>query len=283
MSNILITGATGFLGKSLLEKVCEENNVWCINRNDIIIKEEVEQFNPDYIYHFAAEIYDDSKMMESNILLTYNLLEATKDIPFKSFVNVGSSSEYGLKKNPMKESDVLVPRTMYEATKGSATLLCQSYATIYDKPIVTVRPFSVYGNHEKDHRFIPTLFKSFMEKTPISISPGVHDFIYIDDFIDAILTVSKSDPSIIKGDIVNIGYGKQWSNKQVYEMMKNIFQHDIDVNFIEGKLRIFDTTESWVADISKLKDKYKYFPKYDLEAGLKELYKLKTGDYSNEK
>lgn len=278
MSNILITGTTGFLGKNLLERVIEDNNVWCVHRNDSIVKEEVEEFNPDYIYHFAAEIYDDSKMIDSNILLTYNLLEATKDISFKAFVNVGSSSEYGLKKNPMNESDVLVPRTMYEATKGSATLLCQAYATIYDKPIVTVRPFSVYGNHEKDHRFIPTLFKSFIEKTPMSISPGVHDFIYIDDFIDAILTVSKSDPSIIKGDIVNIGYGKQWTNKEVYDFFVEMFGYEIDVNFVINKLRSFDTTNSWVADVRKLKEKYGVSLKHDLKSGLKKLYTIKMGD-----
>lgn len=280
MANIIITGATGFLGKSLLEKLAKYNNIWCIDRGHKIIKEEIEKFNPDYIYHFAAEIYNDSKMIESNILLTYNLLEATKNTQFSAFINVGSSSEYGLKRKPMQESDILVPRTMYEATKASATLLCQAYANIYNKPIVTVRPFSVYGLYEKEHRFIPTLFRNFIEKTSISISPGVHDFIYIDDFIDAILLISKSDPSLMKGDIINIGYGKQWTNKQVYEIMKNIFQHDIDVNFIEGKLRTFDTTESWIADISKLKNTYKYFPKYDLEAGLTELYKLKTGGLS---
>jgi nucleoside-diphosphate-sugar epimerase len=49
------------------------------------------------------------------------------------------------------------------------------------------------------------------------------------------------------------------------------------VNFVDGKLRTFDTTESWVADISKLKDKYGYFPKYSLEYGLNELHKLKIG------
>lgn len=274
MSNILITGTTGFLGKNLLERVIEDNNVWCVHRNDSIVKEEVEEFNPDYIYHFAAEIYDDSKMIDSNILLTYNLLEATKDISFKAFVNVGSSSEYGLKKNPMNESDVLVPRTMYEATKGSATLLCQAYATIYDKPIVTVRPFSVYGNHEKDHRFIPTLFKSFIEKTPMSISPGVHDFIYIDDFIDAVLLISKSESSRIKGDIVNIGCGEQWTNKQVYEIFVELFGYEVGANFIENKLRSFDTTNSWVADISNLKTKYKYFPKHSLKDGLSKMYTL---------
>lgn len=277
MSNVIITGATGFLGKNLLERLSKDNNLWCINRGDKIIKEEIEKFSPDYIYHFAAEIYDDSKMIESNVLLTYNLLEATKDIDFKCFINVGSSSEYGLKSKPMKETDVLVPRTMYESTKASATLLCQSYATIYDKPIATVRPFSVYGRHEPSRRFIPTIAEKFHTKGCVFISEGVHDFVYIDDFIDGVLQVATSDKEKIKGDIVNLGSGIQYSNFEVYDNFRILFGYDINVTKLTSKLRTYDS-QTWVADISYAKNKYGYSPKYNFIDGLKEYCNERFGN-----
>lgn len=277
MSNVIITGATGFLGKNLFERLSTDNNVWCIKRGDLISKDVMRKFNPDYIYHFAAEIYDDAKMIESNILLTYNLLEATKDIDFKAFVNVGSSSEYGFKKSPMKETDVLVPRTMYESTKASATLLCQSYATSYDKPIVTIRPFSVYGRHEPSKRFIPTIAEKFFTKAGISISEGVHDFVYIDDFIDGVLQVATSDREKIKGDIVNLGYGVQYSNFEVYDNLRILFGYDIKVTKLTSKLRTYDS-QTWVADISYAKKKYGYLPKYNFLDGLREYCNERFGN-----
>lgn len=278
---VVITGSTGFLGKHLVERFidCDVMEI----KRDLSLIDNIQSFNPDYIFHFAAEIYDEKSMFESNVLMTYRLLEETKDLNYTSFVYCGSSSEYGTKNKPMSENDYLEPITLYSATKSAATMLCKGYAERYKKPIVTVRPFSVYGLYEKPHRFIPTLFDRFIKNETIKVSPGVHDFIYIDDFINAVLTISNSESDMISGDVVNIGYGSQWTNKEVYDVMRNIFQYDIDVDFVEDKLRTFDTTESWVADISKLKDKYKYFPKYDIEKGLKELYNLKIGDYSNEK
>lgn len=278
---VVITGSTGFLGKHLVERFinCDVMEI----KRDLSLIDNIQSFNPDYIFHFAAEIYDEKSMFESNVLMTHRLLEETKDLNYTSFVYCGSSSEYGTKSKPMSEKDFLEPNTIYASTKSAATMLCKGYASRYKKPIVTVRPFSVYGLYEKPHRFIPTLFDRFTKNETIKVSPGVHDFIYIDDFINAVLKISNSESDMISGDVVNIGYGSQWTNKEVYDVMRNIFQYDIDVDFVEDKLRTFDTTESWVADISKLKDKYGYFPKYDIENGLKELYKLKTGDYSNEK
>lgn len=273
MANILITGATGFLGRSLLHRLqTPENNIWSPKRGEPITQELVEKFQPDYIYHFAAEIYDTSKMIDSNILFTYNLLEATKNIDFKCFMNIGSSSEYGQKFHPMREIDVLTPRTMYEATKGSVTLLCQAYSTIYDKPIVTVRPFSVYGRWEPNHRFIPTLFSKFKNKEEISISIGSHDFVYIDDFIDGALQVATSDKEKIKGDIVNLGTGVQYSNFEVYDTFCILFGYDIPMKKLEHKWKPYDSL-NWVADISYAKEKYGYQSKYNLLEGLTKLKK----------
>lgn len=264
---VVLTGHTGFLGKNLIERF--ENSEFLFIGRDHSLIDQISEFNPDYIFHFGAEIYDDSKMIESNLLFTYKMLEATKHLNYKAFIYCGSSSEYGRKENPMKETDILEPRTMYEATKGSGTLLCQAYSKIYDKPIAIVRPFSVYGRYEKEHRFFPTLFRKFENREKVKISPGNHDFIHIDDFIDGVLLVANSKN--LKGQIVNLGTGVQYTNLEVYEAFREVFGYDIEVEKSEDLMRTFDS-DNWVADITKAKDEFSFQPKFNLIEGLIQIY-----------
>lgn len=264
----LITGATGFLGKSFCEKIDEDNNqIMKIDLRSLYYQDiyEIKEFQPDYIINFAADIYNDGKMFKANVEDVQTLLNITINIPYKKFIQIGSSSEYGYKKFPMSEDDILSPRTMYESTKGMATLLCQGFSNTYSKPITVVRPFSVYGKNEKSHRFIPTLIQKFKEKSSITISEGVHDFIHIDDFIEGLFKILHFENEGF--DIVNLGTGNSYSNMAVYELISEIFGYNIEVNKSVEKLRPFDTL-TWQADIEKLNSKYNYFPKTTLKKGL---------------
>jgi len=268
----IITGHTGFIGKSLLERL--DGDILTVGREwkyDANLPHRIKSFSPDYIIHCAAEIKDSSKTFESNVLMTHWLLETTLDINYKAFINIGSSSEYGNTLHPMSENELLKPRTMYEATKGAGTLLCQGYSREYDKPITTVRPFSVYGINEPENRLIPTLFQNFKNQLPSQISSGVHDFIYIDDFLDGLLSVLYSEKEIIKGDIVHFGSGTQYSNLEVFNIIKSIFNSNLEYKKINNIFNKYDNL-NWVADIGYAKSRYKFNPKYTLETGLKELY-----------
>jgi nucleoside-diphosphate-sugar epimerase len=270
---ILITGHTGFIGKSLLERFKEEQIMttgreW---KTDPTLKDQIKQFNPEYIIHCAAEIKNAYNTFEANILMLNWLLETTANVDYKAFINVGSSSEYGNTTIPMTERELLKPRTMYEATKGAGTLLCQGFAREFNKPIATVRPFSVYGKHEPLSRLIPTLFRNFKNNTVCNISLGVHDFIHIDDFIDGLLYVMLSEKEIIKGDIVHLGSGVQHTNLEVFNIIKDLFNSTSEPISIENTFNKYDTL-TWVADITYAKSRYKFDPKYNLKTGLKDLY-----------
>lgn len=270
---ILITGHTGFIGKSLLERFKEEQIMttgreW---KTDPTLKDQIKQFNPEYIIHCAAEIKNAYNTFEANILMLNWLLETTANVDYKAFINVGSSSEYGNTTIPMTERELLKPRTMYEATKGAGTLLCQGFAREFNKPIATVRPFSVYGKHEPLSRLIPTLFRNFKNNTVCNISLGVHDFIHIDDFIDGLLYVMLSEKEIIKGDIVHLGSGIQHTNLEVFNIIKDLFNSTSEPISIENTFNKYDTL-TWVADITYAKSRYKFDPKYNLKTGLKDLY-----------
>lgn len=271
----LITGSTGFLGRNFIKKIDEDNNsIMKIDLRSLYYQdiESIKKFQPDYIINFAADIYNNEKMFKANVEDVQTLLEITEEIPYKKFIQIGSSSEYGEKKKPMSEDDILVPRTMYEATKGMATLLCQAHSKVNNKNIVVIRPFSVYGRYEKEHRFIPTLFKKFETKEEVTVSPGVHDFIHIDDFIEGLLKVAYFNETGF--NIVNLGSGVQTTNLEVFEIFCRLFEYKVPLNQIKNKLREFDS-DYWVANINKLERDYNFTLRYNLEEGLKQMYEEK--------
>ncbi len=197
-------------------------------------------------------------------------MEASSDIPYKLFVNTGSSSEYGYKPKPMKEIDVLVPDSFYAATKASGTLLTQVFARKYQKPICTFRLFSVYGPYEEPTRFVPIVISSAIQKTPVQITAGkiCRDFIYVDDVVSAYIRAMNR--KITPGEIFNIGTGLQFSNDEIARVIKKI---NLSLIVQKGAFpkRLWDTG-FWVADISKTKKLLGWKPQYTLEKGLKKTY-----------
>lgn len=270
---IVVTGYNGFLGKNLLARM-KGSELLLIGREPSMIGE-IPKFTPDFIFHFGGEIYDDNKMLESNIILTQKMLEVTKQINFKAFIYCGSSSEYGFKNVPMSETHVLEPRNLYEATKGAGSLLCQAYAKMYQKPIYVIRPFTVYGRHDREHKFLPTLFHAFEQKTGVTLYPGTHDWIYVDDFIDAVILIAKTQNPTYWGGVFNIGTGIQHSNKEVYDTMAQVFGYEVPLEIKDTLLRPYDS-QNWVANVSKIKTTHGFSVTCSLREGIERMYHERT-------
>ena len=292
----LITGAAGFVGACLTRRLIESNesvhillkkepNTWRIQ--DIIhkvtvhmsdlsdlqgLREIIDDIKPDIIYHLAtcgAYSYQNMPdvIINTNILGTWNLLKATSQINYELFVNTGSSSEYGFKKFPMKETDLLEPASYYAVTKSSQTLLCSYIARLEKKPIVTLRPFSVYGPYEEQTRFVPVLLKSIYCNEKINlVSPKIaRDYIYVDDIVDAYLSIDKLKK--FPGEIFNIGTSVQSTIKDMVDIAMRVTGKTADCNWCGMQNRNWDT-DNWVADISKVKRLLDWLPKTNLEKGL---------------
>ena len=259
-----LTGSSGFIGSNLNNRL--NGRIYLYNKGqDTAV---VGTFKPDVIFHLAGEIYVDERMIESNILLTHRLLEEARKLPeLKAFIYVGSSSEYGAKDHPMTEVDYLNPRTMYEATKGACTLLCQAYARSYGVPVVIARPFSVYGKYEPEHRFIPTIIKNLLLDKAINIAPGVHDFIHVDDFIDGLLLLAQNPKA---GEIFNFGTGIQTSNEELVNLIEKVMKKTAYKRHVD-QMRVFDS-QSWVCDNTKARS-IGWKPKIGLQEGLTRVIK----------
>jgi len=300
-SSVFITGANGFVGASLTRALIKQNySVHILNHSQTLswrlkkikekitihkgdvtdfqtLKKIVKKVNPDYIihlatygaYHFQTEL---DKIVETNIIGTKNLLEASKDIPYKSFINTGSSSEYGYKGIPIRENDFCDPVSYYAATKLAATNLCKVFSQINNKPIVTFRLFSVYGPYEAPTRLVPAVIKALIKNEIIKLSPGSQrrDFIYVDDVCNAYLIALKLGNEL-QGEICNIGTGIEYTNDELVKKLFNVVNRKTVVKKGAYPKRNWDTPH-WKTDTTRMNMLLQWEPAYSLDKGLASTY-----------
>lgn len=299
--NILVTGAAGFLGANLVRKLItteynvhiilrKTSNIWRIQ--DIIhkldihtaditqenqIKEIVKVVNPLSIIHLATQSVfggngyteDENEVINTNFIGTINLLKAADYNRYPIFINTGSSSEYGIKDKPMKEKDVCQPMSMYAVAKCAGTLYGQFVAMSKKLPIVTLRLFSPFGPFDDERRFMSYAITNALKNKEIVVTnpQAVRDYIFVDDIVEAYLKVLKLGKNL-KGEIFNIGSGKQISIKDV---LKKIIKYTNSKSLVitESKNKHISEPSCWQADINKANRLLNWKPENTFDEGLK--------------
>ena len=307
---ILITGSTGFIGANLTHYLVSagyevhliiknQSNTWRLNsiinninfyNADLIEFDKIEliinKIKPKTIFHLAtygAYPYQNEmdKIKFVNLDCTINLLRICEKHNFDIFINTGSNSEYGFKEDLMKESDILEPNSYYSVFKSASTLFCQYESIHKELPIVTLRPFHVYGPYEEPTRFMPVLINNLLNNNcPPLVSPHIkRDMIYIQDLIDFYIMVSTK--LIGLGKIFNIGSGVQYSIEEIVKVAIDITNSTVRPQWNTMSNRVWDS-EKWGADMSLVQDTYNWEPNYNLYDGMKKTiqwYKNKSRQF----
>ena len=241
---VFVTGASGFVGSCAVRRLLErghqvhvllraEARLWrlrgllerlVVHRADLCdaaaVRAAVSAATPAVVLHLAAygayETQADARrILETDVLGSYNLLEASPAAGVKVFVNAGSSSEYGYRYDVMRESDALVPNSIYAVAKAAQTHLCSLLGQSGSGAFVTFRLFSVYGPWEEPVRLMPTIIRRARAGLPLEmVAPETaHDFIYVDDVLDAMLDFERLAGS--RGAVYNLGSGVQSTLRDV--------------------------------------------------------------------
>ena len=295
---VLLTGAGGFVGAELvrellrrgaevhavvrrgsklrrLEEILERLS---IHEADVTDREALrrifDSIHPIYVFHAAVERASDStearrSTLRTNVEGTLNLLEAAVFAgSVRGLVHLGGSLEYGVKSEPMKESDCLEPSTFYGATKAASTLVAQQFAREHALPLVLLRLFSVYGYGEAASRLIPTAIIAALEDRPLDLTaPGYRrDLIFVSDAVDASLRAAQA-ARVAAGEILNVGTGRQWSNEEVVELIQEIVGRPVRVRAGAYPARRSDASH-WVADTRKAARLLGWEPRHTLREGL---------------
>ena len=292
---ILITGVAGFIGSNLADLLIKNNfDVVGIDNLSYGVSEQIPKgvvfhqedirdkkihnlfSEVEYVFHLAAKNSiidcenDPIETSDINVNGTINVFNAALKKNVKKVIYAESSAVYeGSKNLPSKESDVS-PNSVYAKSKMATNRIANKYSQ--SKGLVTtgLRYFNVYGPKQDYRRTIPPVFSAFIinllkGKEPTIFGDGSkkRDFIYVDDVNDFhLMCIENSDTN---NEVFNIGSGKNYSIKYIYEEIKKILQSDI--NPIFGKNLDFEAQEN-LANIDKA-NSIGWTPKIDLNTGLK--------------
>lgn len=300
--NILLTGASGFIGNAFLKELNQYRNISKheiqifyirrpnqkrnilnakpidINSNSIeSFKVALSSYSFDYIFNFASYGVNRSEnnileSIDGNITFLVNLLLGINSKP-SLFVNIGSCAEYGIVEYGKKvnESSITKPESLYATSKLSAYYYGLSVAKQKDIPFIHLRLFGVYGEGENKKRLLPYVTNNLLKRIKSNLTSGnqIRDWIYIDDVIDALIYFLEADLSEIqKFSIYNICSGKGHSVKKMLKTLCNELNASDDL--LEwNKITRIDEPKWLVGDPSRFKSISGWEPKISLEQGIK--------------
>lgn len=305
MKNIVITGATSFIGIHLIRRLIKDNNnklhlivrennrkkeklkkiekekninIYKIDMNEYSKIKEYINFKPDILIHLSwngtrKPQRDDEILQENNYLNSIDLFENMVELGCKKIINIGSQAEYGISDKIISEDDETSPNTWYGIYKLK---LCNEMFNRFkekDLNLYHIRVFSIYGIDDDDNTLIMSSIKKLKQNMDLELTESSQNwnFLNVNDLVKAIEIFVKKDD--IKTGIYNIASKETKQLKEYIEELKDIMGSKSKLLFgkisypKEGKVSINP-------DITKIQSNTQWKEEITFEQGIKEIINL---------
>ncbi|HEY3277773.1 MAG TPA: NAD-dependent 4,6-dehydratase LegB [Syntrophorhabdaceae bacterium] len=305
-SKILVTGADGFIGSHLVEKLVRQgrkvrafvlynsfnSNGW-LDHSEAEIRKNIEIFagdvrDPhgvkeamkgcDVVFHLAALIsipysyHSPDTYVDTNVKGTLNIMQAARDLGVSKVIHTSTSEVYGTARFvPITEEHPLQGQSPYSASKIGADQIALSFYHAFDSPVAVVRPFNTYGPRQSTRAVIPaviTQIASGASKIKLGALHPTRDFNFVKDTVSGFISVAESDRT--KGEVVNIGSNYEISIGDTVKTIAGIMNAEIEIESDEQRFRPEKSeVERLWADNGKAKELAGWEPLYGGFEGLK--------------
>ncbi len=246
------------------------------------------KYDIDTVVHFAAESHVDRsihyprKFIDTNIIGTYNLLEAAfrnwqnrNDVVFHHISTdevFGSLDEDG----HFSENSIVKPRSPYSASKASSDHFVHAYHYTFGLPITISHCSNNYGPYQHPEKLIPFMLLNMINNAPLPIygdGKNIRDWIYVDDHSEAIWTILNNGKT---GESYNIGGNNEWCNIDLVtilcEVMAALMKKDREyykknIVFVKDRL---GHDRRYAIDSTKIQKELKWYPHTTFLDGINE-------------
>ncbi|MDD3828046.1 MAG: SDR family NAD(P)-dependent oxidoreductase [Anaerolineae bacterium] len=302
---VLITGAGGFIGSHLAERLVDEGArvrafVRYNSRHDVGL---LAQLPPDLqaaievvagdlrdgeavraamagidvVFHLGALIaipysyLHPREVVETNVLGTLNVLMAARDLGTGRVVHTSTSEVYGTARyTPIDEAHSLQGQSPYSASKIGADKIAESFYRSFDLPVTTLRPFNTYGPRQSARAVIPTIITQALVSDHLrlgALEPR-RDFAFVTDTVDAFLRVGSHEAAL--GQEINAGSGSTVSIGELAIKILGLVGRELPIVCEDERLRPPKSEVMHLhADAQKARELIGWQPRVSLDQGLR--------------
>jgi dTDP-glucose 4,6-dehydratase len=303
LEKILVTGAGGFIGSHLTEELVRlgykvkafvrynSKNHWGWLEKSKYLKKieivtgDIRDYDSVYdalngcrsVFHLAALIgipysyVSPLAYIKTNIVGTYNILEAARSRGLENILITSTSETYGTAQYvPIDENHPLVGQSPYSASKISADQLVLSYYFSFGLPVKIIRPFNTYGPRQSARAIIPSVIIQILNGMKHIRLGNLHptrDLTYVEDCVNGFIEIYKCKKLI--GEVTNIGSGTETSVSNIAKKIAGLMNSEAILETSRERIRPENSeVERLLCDNSKMKKFTSWKLKYDLTKGL---------------